>query len=286
MNKTISKRNKNKCPSSTTNDKRDATEKCILKEKVSEKIELKNGLVNGISNNMSVEKSHSRKSKRNKLGPPTVNGEPISHNKEVEPKNSPQENCLKEVSRQEDQSKKVDPILNNVHRNYNTAETKDKKSDCANGIVPIDLSCTVESAAEAVADVSLCQDLFLNDLELNKQEDCPIASTSRSLEESAVNTITTDNSKSAVDVDKITESVDNIRLEEEKEESALSEAKPKIDFIQYESELQMPMIMRIIQKDLSEPYSIYTYRYFIHNWPKLCFLVRIWYFLFTYRNVI
>ncbi|CAG9858066.1 unnamed protein product [Phyllotreta striolata] len=51
-----------------------------------------------------------------------------------------------------------------------------------------------------------------------------------------------------------------------------AESKPKIDFIQYESELQMPMIMKIIQKDLSEPYSIYTYRYFIHNWPKLCFL--------------
>ncbi|KAF4526204.1 hypothetical protein B566_EDAN001888 [Ephemera danica] len=34
----------------------------------------------------------------------------------------------------------------------------------------------------------------------------------------------------------------------------------------------MPDIMRLIQKDLSEPYSIYTYRYFIHNWPKLCYL--------------
>lgn len=52
---------------------------------------------------------------------------------------------------------------------------------------------------------------------------------------------------------------------------------PKIEYVQYESELQMPMIMRIIQKDLSEPYSIYTYRYFIHNWPKLCFLVRFYY---------
>ncbi|XP_059142150.1 N-alpha-acetyltransferase 30-like isoform X1 [Physella acuta] len=40
----------------------------------------------------------------------------------------------------------------------------------------------------------------------------------------------------------------------------------------YESEKQMPDIMRLITKDLSEPYSIYTYRYFIHNWPKLCFL--------------
>ncbi|GJQ65393.1 hypothetical protein Trydic_g7503 [Trypoxylus dichotomus] len=47
---------------------------------------------------------------------------------------------------------------------------------------------------------------------------------------------------------------------------------PKIEYVQYQSELQMPMIMKIIQKDLSEPYSIYTYRYFIHNWPNLCFL--------------
>ena len=40
----------------------------------------------------------------------------------------------------------------------------------------------------------------------------------------------------------------------------------------YENELTMPDIMRLIQKDLSEPYSIYTYRYFIHNWPNLCFM--------------
>lgn len=49
-------------------------------------------------------------------------------------------------------------------------------------------------------------------------------------------------------------------------------ATPKIHYKEYESELQMPDIMQLIQKDLSEPYSIYTYRYFIHNWPKLCFL--------------
>lgn len=47
----------------------------------------------------------------------------------------------------------------------------------------------------------------------------------------------------------------------------------EIEYVSYKSELQMPDIMRLIQKDLSEPYSIYTYRYFIHNWPKLCFLV-------------
>lgn len=49
-------------------------------------------------------------------------------------------------------------------------------------------------------------------------------------------------------------------------------ATTQIDYVVYVNELQMPDIMRLIQKDLSEPYSIYTYRYFIHNWPKLCFL--------------
>jgi hypothetical protein len=49
----------------------------------------------------------------------------------------------------------------------------------------------------------------------------------------------------------------------------------EVEYVSYKSELQMPDIMRLIQKDLSEPYSIYTYRYFIHNWPKLCFLVSL-----------
>lgn len=49
----------------------------------------------------------------------------------------------------------------------------------------------------------------------------------------------------------------------------------RIVYVNYESERQMPDIMRLIQKDLSEPYSIYTYRYFIHNWPHLCFLVSL-----------
>ena len=55
----------------------------------------------------------------------------------------------------------------------------------------------------------------------------------------------------------------------------INELNDKIVFVNYESERQMPDIMRLIQKDLSEPYSIYTYRYFIHNWPHLCFLVSL-----------
>lgn len=48
-----------------------------------------------------------------------------------------------------------------------------------------------------------------------------------------------------------------------------------VKYVCYKNEQQMKDIMRLIQKDLSEPYSIYTYRYFIHNWPKLCFLVSL-----------
>lgn len=51
------------------------------------------------------------------------------------------------------------------------------------------------------------------------------------------------------------------------------EDQSSIKYVVYESEVQMPDIIRLITKDLSEPYSIYTYRYFIHNWPKLCLLV-------------
>jgi len=35
---------------------------------------------------------------------------------------------------------------------------------------------------------------------------------------------------------------------------------------------QMAELMRLIEKGLSEPYSVYTYRYFINNWPQLCIL--------------
>lgn len=81
--------------------------------------------------------------------------------------------------------------------------------------------------------------------------------------------------------DKSDENVSDIKNDQqlnenkvENPENVVQSNLPTIEYVQYESELQMPMIMKIIQKDLSEPYSIYTYRYFIHNWPKLCFLVR------------
>ncbi|EDV29154.1 uncharacterized protein TRIADDRAFT_18177 [Trichoplax adhaerens] len=49
----------------------------------------------------------------------------------------------------------------------------------------------------------------------------------------------------------------------------------QLDYVSYESELQMPDIIELITKDLSEPYSIYTYRYFLHNWPRLAYLAMV-----------
>ncbi|KAF9428846.1 hypothetical protein BGZ94_000794 [Podila epigama] len=48
---------------------------------------------------------------------------------------------------------------------------------------------------------------------------------------------------------------------------------PPIDYVGYESEHQLAGMMALIENDLSEPYSIYTYRYFLHQWPKLSFLI-------------
>mmetsp|Transcript_75275 Transcript_75275/g.166298 ORF Transcript_75275/g.166298 Transcript_75275/m.166298 type:complete len:196 (-) Transcript_75275:34-621(-) len=47
---------------------------------------------------------------------------------------------------------------------------------------------------------------------------------------------------------------------------------PDIRFEQYRDERDMPGIVSLIDKDLSEPYSVFTYRYFINNWPDLCFM--------------
>lgn len=34
----------------------------------------------------------------------------------------------------------------------------------------------------------------------------------------------------------------------------------------------VPLMRRLISKELSEPYSIYVYRYFLYQWGDLCFL--------------
>jgi len=48
----------------------------------------------------------------------------------------------------------------------------------------------------------------------------------------------------------------------------------EIEYVVYKGEQDLEGIISLIEKDLSEPYSVYTYRYFINNWPHLCFLAK------------
>ncbi|KAL3896436.1 MAG: hypothetical protein SGARI_007171 [Bacillariaceae sp.] len=47
---------------------------------------------------------------------------------------------------------------------------------------------------------------------------------------------------------------------------------PEILFVDYRDESQIEDVMRLVALDLSEPYSIFTYRYFLHRFPDLCIL--------------
>ncbi|KAH8101323.1 acyl-CoA N-acyltransferase [Cristinia sonorae] len=52
----------------------------------------------------------------------------------------------------------------------------------------------------------------------------------------------------------------------------MSKAKTEISYRKYGGESDLPDIMALVQYELSEPYVIYTYRYFLHEWPHLSFL--------------
>lgn len=58
--------------------------------------------------------------------------------------------------------------------------------------------------------------------------------------------------------------------------NAASHEATELSYVQYESgkeEDYLPSIRQLIGKDLSEPYSIYVYRYFLYQWGDLCFMV-------------
>ncbi|CAG9464340.1 unnamed protein product [Pedinophyceae sp. YPF-701] len=39
-----------------------------------------------------------------------------------------------------------------------------------------------------------------------------------------------------------------------------------------EREVDLPIVMSLVDNELSEPYSVFTYRYFLSQWPHLCFI--------------
>ncbi|KAF4630212.1 hypothetical protein G7Y89_g7930 [Cudoniella acicularis] len=58
-------------------------------------------------------------------------------------------------------------------------------------------------------------------------------------------------------------------------EAGSAKLPPELRYIQYSHALEkkyLPSIRALISKDLSEPYSIYVYRYFLYQWDDLCFM--------------
>jgi peptide alpha-N-acetyltransferase len=49
----------------------------------------------------------------------------------------------------------------------------------------------------------------------------------------------------------------------------------EIAYVSYGGEQHLPLVMSLVDEELSEPYSIFTYRYFVYIWPQLTFLVRL-----------
>src|SRR5690349_15236560 len=45
-----------------------------------------------------------------------------------------------------------------------------------------------------------------------------------------------------------------------------------VRFAPFHSESMLASIMALVERDLSEPYSVFTYRYFILGWPELTIL--------------
>ena len=43
----------------------------------------------------------------------------------------------------------------------------------------------------------------------------------------------------------------------------------------YRDERELEEIMTLVDRDLSEPYSIFTYRYFLQGWPEMCYVARV-----------
>ncbi|XP_016955791.1 uncharacterized protein LOC108028454 [Drosophila biarmipes] len=60
-------------------------------------------------------------------------------------------------------------------------------------------------------------------------------------------------------------------LKEKAKDNQLSRNGQQLTFCVFHDESQLKVLHSLIDKELSEPYSIYTYRYFVYNWPDLCF---------------
>ncbi|KAG5887355.1 hypothetical protein JTB14_018370 [Gonioctena quinquepunctata] len=221
-----------------------------------------NGLTNGVVDVLSAQKS-SRRGKKNKA---FTDGDSEAAIQLVETAHQDEEKV--------DQSIKSKRNISNVDCTVNSIDSKKNGTKEANTEVDKldtndNIFCDNNPIRELQKPDSISEKQSINNV--GNDQEASSSTSSHHNQDSQLKEATSDVLNHCVL--ELADSLKNIQLQEsELKSSDALQVKPKIDFIQYESEMQMPMIMKIIQKDLSEPYSIYTYRYFIHNWPKLCFL--------------
>lgn len=55
---------------------------------------------------------------------------------------------------------------------------------------------------------------------------------------------------------------------------ALEILEDNFNFETFSNESDLEPIIKLVEKDLSEPYSIYTYRFFIYDFPRMCIMVQ------------
>lgn len=154
--------------------------------------------------------------------------------------------------------------------NHDSSRLPESASDAADG-------CSLNSSEKAESPASLTVNLaslsqhqeLVGEASIDDKESDEVKSVSEVL-----SSIMISNDLPGVPLDMLKPESLRVVVEETRgEETAESgQCNSGVEYVMYESEKQMPEIMSLITKDLSEPYSIYTYRYFIHNWPKLCFL--------------
>ncbi|KAJ1027458.1 hypothetical protein NDA18_003464 [Ustilago nuda] len=101
-------------------------------------------------------------------------------------------------------------------------------------------------------------------IKINSASSCPGngASTSKAVLETL-----TSNAASSTSA---AESNDNLTASPAKTHPQYSQLQVSLE--QYTGEHQMPSLISLIESELSEPYIVYTYRYFVNQWPDLCFL--------------
>lgn len=45
-----------------------------------------------------------------------------------------------------------------------------------------------------------------------------------------------------------------------------------ITYKRYKGDVDLGTVAQLVDCELSEPYTVYTYRYFLHQWPTLCYI--------------